>query len=119
MPTITAVSGTTTPTLILASSIVGSQEARTIEHELLDGPSAYTLLPAGPRKFALELLYPSEADAEAARTMHTLPQSFTISYPERLMLHGLQYVRFGEMKIALDPDTRRRFVLTLNISEVS
>lgn len=118
MGVITSGAGSTTPDLILGDSLTITQQARTIAHELMGGGTSYVFRGNGPRGGALQLFYLDEADAEAARVLHLEPVVFTIDEPDRAMIDGLAYVRTGDMSITLDSQTRERFILTINISEV-
>lgn len=118
MPTISSSAGSTTPDLILSDSASLERESRTIVHELLSGGTAYTLRPPGARTGTLRLFYATEAAARAGETLHASPVVFTLDEPDSAVLDNLAYVVMGT-KLALDPETLRRWIVEVRFSEVS
>lgn len=116
--TITAQDGTgatTTPRLVM--SYEASNETRNQVHDTLDGGILVALYPARPRSGTLHLFYLTEADADAARVMHTRETSFTLSSTERPSIN-MAYVVVGSARIVLDPDTRQRWTVDVGFQEI-
>lgn len=114
--TITTASGTITPTLVLALDI--GNASRTIKHPTLDGTTDYSLQRAGATEGTYELFFADEADAFTARAWVREPGAMTwadTDHPDASMEFVLGE---GEIRLRLDPVSRRRWILTLPVAEV-
>ncbi|MCC2032450.1 hypothetical protein [Microbacterium allomyrinae] len=109
---------TLSPLKALVSSYSAEAESRTVAHSILDGDDVYTLRPAGADVLTLELLFADEIGARDCHRAHKLPAEFTIADDTRELLN-LRYVVTGRIRVHLDPETRRRWLCIVPITEVS
>ena len=115
--TITATNGAgaTSPSLILGYE--ADREGRNIVHDLIGGGIAVALIAPRPRSGDLQLFYPVEADAWASVALHAEESSFSVTDTDRPAV-GMTYVVTDGVKIALDSQTRNRWVVTVSFQEV-
>jgi hypothetical protein len=115
--TISAVTGagTTSPTTVL-SPYEATNRSRNVIHDLIGGGIAVSIVAPNPRSGVLELLYPTEAEAEAARQLHLLETGFTLTDTETPSI-GMTYVVDGEVSIRLDEDTLTQWILAVGFQE--
>jgi hypothetical protein len=116
MATITDGTTVITPELVLGYET--TQASRNIVHEVLGRPDPdVTLAPAGTRSGTLSLFFLTEADAEAARVLHTAASTFTLTDADRPAM-GMVYVTAGAITVTLDDQTRERWTVAVEYREV-
>lgn len=108
-------SDTTSPALVLGYET--SQESQNIIHDIIGGGIAVTLVRPRPRSGTLRLFYLTEADANAARLLHTRESSFTLSDTD-LPTITMTYVLDGSISPALDDEGRKRWVVEIGYQEI-
>lgn len=111
--------GTTdlTPQLVLGWQ--STQNARTVVHPVIGRPDPdVTLRPHTPRTGQLRMLTLNEADAHALAALHTQGLVLTLTDTDLPAL-GMSYVASGPVTVALDDATRRRWVVTVDYTEVT
>lgn len=117
MTTITHDATTLTPMLVL-----GYEHTRTFGNTAYDivnqsSPDiAYEV--AGLRRGTLSLLCEDLAAGLALDNLHTLTGTFDLADPDLPAL-DMTYVPVGEGTLALDPETRVRWIVTIDFREVS
>ena len=116
MATLSNGSTTITPTLRLTAS--ATVTSRNKIHELLGGGVAVTFGAAPLRTGTLELFFDTETAADAAETFHRDGFVFAITDPDNPSLN-MNYVVAGSIERTLDPETRRRWLLKIDIQEVT
>lgn len=116
MTTITQGATTITPTLVLGYE--SPSTSGNILHTLVNGTVKVSLVPDAPRAGTLKLLFASRSAAFAARALHAASGVFVLADPDVPEI-GMHYVRRQEMSIALDPDTRLLWLLSVDYQEVS
>lgn len=116
--TITQGATTITPQLVL--SYESTRRSGNKVHQLLTGALAVTLGGAGLRTGTLELFFLTEQAAAAAELAHTVSAVFTISDPGRPTM-AMTYVLAdgGALVRRLDPETRDRWIVTVDFQEVT
>jgi len=107
-------SATTTPTLILGYET--SRESRNTVHDMLDGTIVITLIKPRPRTGTLQLLYPVEADAQAALELHATNDTYELEETDRGTI-DMTYVAMG-LSIALDEETRDNWIVSVTYQEI-
>lgn len=107
---------TTSPALVLGWEF--SRRGGSIVHRVL-GSSAVdvTLRPAALRSGTLNLFYLTEAPALACEAMHAKAARFTITDSDRPAL-GMQYVVTGQIRVTLDPETMKRWLVAVDFEQV-
>lgn len=108
--------GSTAPTLILGYET--GRESRNVVHDLIGGGIAVALVAPRPRSGDLRLFYPAEADAWAALALHSHESTFSLTDSDRPGV-GMTYVANGRIALALDDQTRTRWVVTVPYQEVT
>lgn len=101
MSTITAQDETensTSPTIIVGWA--PNAESGNIVHEMIDGTIAVTLVGDLPRSGDLNLIYPSDDEAEAARLLLARATWFTLTDPTRPVIE-MSFVRRGTITPAM------------------
>jgi hypothetical protein len=108
--------GTTSPLMVL-SPYETAHASRNVIHDLIGGGIAVSLVAPRPRAGEIALLYADEATANAARLLHLIPTTFTLTETDVGSV-GMTYVVDGEILPALDDVTVRRWVLTIGYQEI-
>ena len=116
MATITNGTTTITPTLRLTAA--STLESRNKVHELLGGGVAVTFGQEPLRTGTLELFFDTETDANDAETFHRDGYVFQLADADVPTLN-MTYVVAGRIQRELDSDTRRRWVLKIDVQEVT
>lgn len=96
-----------------------ARPSRTREHPLISGGSDFTHTPPGPRSARPALVFALEADALAAESLFITAPYLDVTSDERDVVAG-RYVtsESGSIDLALDPQTRGVFVLTVDLTEM-
>ena len=96
-----------------------SSQARTVLHDILDGPPVYTLRAALPASGTLRLVFATASDAAACEVAHRRASLFTITSAELPRLN-FDYVVApgGEVVLELDPDTAVGWVVEVPFQQV-
>lgn len=119
MTTITYPGGPVMPVLkALTSSYATKAQSGVVVHPTLDGDPVFTLRPADGDTGVLELLVADEATAADVYTAHKLATILTIADPT-LSLLNFRYVLADDVERTLDPDTLRRWIVTVPYRVVS
>ncbi|MDJ0336440.1 hypothetical protein QMG83_14530 [Salinibacterium sp. G-O1] len=104
------------PTLILGYET--SRAIRSVAHKLLSSPeNVVTLRPAALRAGTIRYLFDTAATAHLAERFHAEPSTITLDDPDAF--GEMQYLPTGASTLALDPDTRTMWTLTVDFQEVS
>lgn len=106
---------TTSPTLVLGYQ--ANRESQNIIHDIIGGGIAVTLIRPRPRAGTLRLFYLTEEDAFESLGYHSRETTFSLSDTERPS-YAMTYVLDGNLDIELDPEGRRRWVLSVDFQEV-
>ncbi|KKX96929.1 hypothetical protein [Microbacterium sp. Ag1] len=106
---------TLNPSLVLGYQT--SRESLNTIHDLIGGGIAVTLVRPRPRSGTLALFFPTEGGAFFALEKHALETTFTLTDTDRPSVN-MTYVTHGSTDLALDPETRNRWVLTVGYQEV-
>ena len=109
---------TMTPATALIDTASTSAEARTVLHDILDGPPVYTLRPASPVRGKLELGFLDEIDASDCRDAHMLASVFAIRSAEHRSLNFSYVVADGDVELAAEDETRAGWIVTIPYQEV-
>lgn len=115
----TITDGTTTITPLLVLGYQTNQTGRNVLHDIL-GRADFdvSLRTAGLRSGTLNLLFGTEADAQAARVFHAAAARFTYTDTD-VPSAGMVYVLdAAQMTLELDPDTQRKWTLAVPYQEV-
>lgn len=107
--------GASSPTLILGYETSRANRNRIVD--LVGGGIAAVLVAPRPRSGELELFYETEADAWASFALHGEETTFELVDTE-IPAIGMTYVVNGDIGLALDEETRRRWVVTVRYQEV-
>lgn len=114
----TITSGATVITPTLVTGYETSQETRNIIHSIIGKSSPeVTLRVAMPRSGTLELLFETAAAANTARTTHATGGTFTLASTE-IPQANMTYVVSGAIGIALEDETRRLWLVTVDYQEI-
>lgn len=108
---------TTTPLKVLLPIDV-VDESRNVETDLLSGDMAITLIPPRPGTGELVLLYADEAAGRAGRALHRVASAFSLADTVNADRNITYVLAPGGQRLALDPETRRRWLLTVSYREV-
>ena len=94
-------SATTTPkTILLPDDVI--DESRNIEHDLLSGDMAITLIPPRPGTGDMTLVYDDETAARAARGLHRVADSFLLVGTENTARNSTYVVGSGGTRLGRD-----------------
>jgi len=116
MTTITTGSLSFTPELVTAWET--SQASRNVLHTIIGKSDPdVTLKPSSTRSGTLEMLFLSASAANTARGILATGTIFTISESET-WLNGLQFVLSGSISGALEDETRKLWIVTVDFTEV-
>lgn len=116
MTTISDGATTLTPLLVLGWSPV--RESRTRVHPLIGRPDPdVTVRPAALRSGTLRILCEDEAAAAAMEALHAAGAVLTIADDDVTAVSGA-YIVSGLLSVELDPQTRRRWVVSADFTEV-
>lgn len=117
--TTTITDGVTTITPILTLGYTSTREARNILHDII-GSAGYdvTLRAAGHRAGRLAFLVSTLTDALALEAMHAQPVTLHLEDDEHPGLN-MTYVTVGAIEVALDEESRARWVVTSGFQEVT
>lgn len=107
----------TTPALVLSLSSTRNSRSR-LHYVIGRGDPVVTLALPSFRSGTIELFYTTEQEAADAERMHTQSGKFVLSYPER-PTWAMSYVLGGALKKQLDPETRDRWVVSVDYQEVA
>jgi hypothetical protein len=111
--------GTTTLTPLLVLGWSPTREARSRAHPLIGSPNPdVTLRPHASRSGTLRILCEDESAAAAMEALHTAGLLLTLADPD-LASVGMTYAVTGPVNPELDPQTRRRWVVSADFTEVS
>lgn len=109
----TITDGTTTVTPLLVTGWETEAETRNVLHAVLSKSTPDVTLRGGyTRTGTLEMLFTDEADALTAALMHKAAAVFTIASTE-ITDANYSYVVSGNVKTALDEDTRAQWLVTV------
>ena len=116
--TITNAGDTITPTEVL--SYLTARRSNNVIHRILNGTIAVSVLPPQPRAGSLELFFETEAAAAAADLFHTRSGTFALTTDD-ITTGNITYVlsETGDIKRELDPQTRTRWIVTVDYQEVT
>ena len=116
--TIANAGDTITPTQVL--SYLTARRSNNVIHRILNGAIAVSTLPPQPRAGTLELFFDTEAGAAAADIFHTRSGTFALTTDD-IVTGNITYVvaESGDIKRELDPQTRTRWIVTVNYQEVT
>lgn len=103
------------PTLVLGYQV--ERESQNIVHQIIGGGIAVTLVRPNPRTGTLELFFLEEADAFDAADKHAAETTFTLSDTDRPSIN-MTYVVSGSVYVELDPETRNRWLVSVDFQEV-
>ncbi len=106
---------TLSPALVLGYET--SRESQNIVHDIIGGGIAVTLIRPRPRSGTLHLFFLTEPDAFNALNKHALEATFTLSDSDRPGVN-MTYVADGTADLALDDQTRLRWVVSIGYQEV-
>lgn len=106
---------TVLPTMVLGYD--DTTPSRNIVHQLIDGGTAQTLLSAGGRQGVLRMLFPSAADAEAARLRHAGVGTWQLTDDDQPQ-QAMKYVVNGAAR-KYQSDSRKTWLLEVPFQEVS
>lgn len=113
---IVSAAGVTEPALVLGYS--SSRESGNIVHPIIGSDDAdVTLRPATLRTGTLELLYLDETASADAEQLHAAGAPLVLMTPDRATV-AMTYVPVGRIGRSLDPQTRDRWVLSVDFQEV-
>ena len=116
--TITYAGGPTmSPRLTLVESGQQTAAARTVSHDILDGPPVHTLRPAAPSTGTLHHLFDTYIEAKDCYEAHRLATVYTIADPD-VDLINFQYVVQGELDIHIDEETQDAWVVLVPYQEL-
>jgi len=108
---------TITPELVLGYDT--AQEGRNIFHDVLGRADPdVSLRVAGTRAGTLTLFFPTEAAANAARTLHAGAKVFTYTATDNATTSMRYVVDNAGIRVQLDPETRRRWTVAVAYREV-
>lgn len=117
MTTISSGGTTITPDLVLGWD--AGREARTVVHEVLDGPPAATLRAASPRAGVLRLFFLTPEAAHACASAHAAPAVWLLDDPD-VPGGTLRYVvAGGQVRVVSEPPDHRRWVVEVPYQEVA
>lgn len=96
-----------------------ARPSRTREHPLISGGSDFTHTPPGPRSVRPSLIFATEADALAAEILFVTAPYVDVTSDERDVVAG-RYVTAdgGSIELGLDPQTRRVFIVAVDLTEM-
>lgn len=115
--TITAGASTITPELALGYS--ASTESRNVTHAIIGRADPDVSLAADTlRKGTLELFFATAESAWDAFSVHSTEGIFVLVDTD-IPQANMTYARDGAMRIVLDPQTLRRWLLTVGYQEVA
>ncbi|GLK17745.1 hypothetical protein [Herbiconiux flava] len=119
MITITASAGGYVLRPLLVLGYTWTLNARNNIHPLVGSASpAVTVRPATLRSGTLRLLFANEQQAAAAELVHSLGSALTLADSDRLSA-GMTYHPTGRIEIALDPETRSRWIVSVDFQAVA
>lgn len=111
--------GTTTITPLLVQGYEAATSSRNVVHQILGrADDDVSLMPDSLRSGTLRLLFADAESAWAAHALHTQAAVLTLADSDVSQV-GMRYVRQGEMTLALDPQTRIRWELSVGFKEVA
>lgn len=116
---VTITAGGTTLSPILVSGFESSRDAGTIEHRIIGGTLDLTLRPASPRRATLELLFPDEATSKAAEAALATAVQFTLTSEIPSASFVFVVSEGGSIRHLLDPVTRKRWTVQVDVTEVA
>lgn len=114
--TVTATTGVVHPFSVV-ETLRTEQEARSVMHDILDGPPVFTLRDAGPRTATLKLLVSSDTDAETLRVIFATGQVATVIDPSRPTLIS-PVTLTGKLSVGVDKKTARTWIIEAEVTEV-
>jgi hypothetical protein len=117
MPTFTRTGSTLVPLLILPYTL--DRPTGSTVHTLEDGSTAVTSTGVGERASTLVLLLDTAADVAAAEAFFSATPPFTLTDPAVLPAPVLGTLGAGRITATLDPLTRRHWLLSVPIVEVT
>jgi len=115
--TITCGESSVSPTLVLGYR--STRPARNLVHSIIDRADPdVTLKPAGLRTGTMQLFHLTLATALACEALHALEGVCTLEDTDLPEL-DMSYIAAGDITLELDPDTRKRWVVSLEYQEVT
>lgn len=118
MNTITRTSDSATTSPVLVDGYEAALSSRNVVHDLIGGDIAVTLVTPRPRAGELVLVYDDEADAWAGFNLHSVADTFTLVSDE-VTPADMMYVLDGDVRIALDDESRAVWVVTVGYQEIA
>jgi hypothetical protein len=110
--------GVTTITPLVVDGYESGRESGNIVHRIIGVASPdVTFRPALLRAGTLRLVFPVEADADAAVAFHAAGTVFAFEDSDRPSL-AMSYVTSGRISCALDDETRDVWVVSVDYQEV-
>jgi len=103
--TITATNGTGSTSPVAVSNYSISMQSRTVYHDTLDGGLGQSWVPPRPGSGTLTLTYLTEADANAARLLHTLSPTYAWA-TDALTTVAMTYGVDGSVDLSYDAAAR-------------
>lgn len=116
---ITITNGSDSITPLMSLSHESESKSGNIVHELLDGNISISFRPLRPSKGTHEFLFSTEAEANAAKILHSKTGTFVLSDTD-LPTMSMSYVIAAGGKVVrkLDKDTRKRWIVSVDYQEV-
>lgn len=112
--------GTDTVTPVLVTGYVSQRETQSVVHRIIGRADPdVSLRPAALRTGTLELLFDSEADAEAAELAHAGSAVWTLTDTDRSTVGMIYVVADGSITRTLDDETRDYWLVAVPFVEVS
>ncbi|MDR2294515.1 MAG: hypothetical protein LBE05_04860 [Microbacterium sp.] len=90
-----------TPTLVEIDTASYSATARTVVHDILDGPPVHTLRPSAPHRGTLVLLFNDPTRAADCERIHRSASTFTVTSGDQARLN-FEYVVTGDVRLEQD-----------------
>ena len=110
-------SGTSTsPALVLGYDT--QRASQNIVHDIIGGGIAVSLIRPRPRAGTLELFYLTEAAAFAALDLHSIESTFSLADSDRPAVNMTYALDGSGVQVALDPETRNRWIVSVSYQEV-
>lgn len=117
MITVTHNATSLNPELVLGYS--WDRPLNNISHDIIGSSSpAFTFRPASPRSGTLTYLCLTENDAQQLSTLHADVGTFALT-DDAVPAAAMTYVPMGTINVALDPQTRTRWVVAVGFREVA
>lgn len=113
---ISSANNTTVP--LLVEGYQSSVQSRNVFNSVIGGGTDVTLVPAGPPRGTLRLIYLTELDALDA--WYTLLDADVLTFADSdLPTAGMSFVVDGSVTRQLDPETRTLWMITVDYQAVS